>query len=249
MKTDVRNAAPADHVHGSSRMRESRNGSTETKMAAKKKTETKRTGAEPVVIARPNIRTVEIEIVGTAPYVQHKFSAKARGLMLAAQIEGPKSKNKKTRKPRDIQQDYKDAMHLDSNGEHGIPAPAFRAAMISACRVAGFTMTKAKLSVFVKPDSFDADDGTPLVKIKGKPIMHESSVRLESGVASVAIRPMWRKWSAVVSVSYDADQFSANDVYNLMERAGLQVGVGEGRPDSKKSNGMGWGTFAVKVQQ
>jgi hypothetical protein len=32
---------------------------------------------------------------------------------------------------------------------------------------------------------------------------------------------------------------------NLMLRAGQQVGIGEGRPDSPNSNGLGWGRFAL----
>jgi hypothetical protein len=208
----------------------------------KPKTEKK---ADALVIKPANLQTNEFSIEGTAPYVQHKFSAKARNKMLADQQAGPKAKNKNTREPRNIEEDYENAMHRTSDGKHGIPAPAFRSAMISACRVAGFTMTKAKLSVFVQPDDFDKDDGTPLVFIKGKPEMHQAAVRLESGVASIAIRPMWRKWSAKVRVTFDADQFTADDVLNLLHRAGQQVGVGEGRPDSKKSHGMGWGTFEV----
>jgi len=33
---------------------------------------------------------------------------------------------------------------------------------------------------------------------------------------------------------------------NLLARAGLQVGIGEGRPDSKNSAGMGWGLFQIE---
>ena len=36
------------------------------------------------------------------------------------------------------------------------------------------------------------------------------------------------------------------DVTNLLMRVGQQVGIGEGRPDSKNSAGMGWGTFNVE---
>lgn len=199
-----------------------------------------------VLIKEPNLQTVEVEIVGTSPYVQHKFSQKARSEMLQTQQDGQKSKGKKKREARDIEADYKGAMHLDEKNRHGIPAAAFRSAMISACRLVGVVMTMAKLSIFIEPDCFDADDGTPLVLIDGKPEMHEAAVRLQTGVASVAIRPMWRKWSAKLKITYDADQFDANSVYNLLHRAGLQVGIGEGRPDSKKSHGMGWGTFTIK---
>lgn len=197
-----------------------------------------------VVIEAPDIRTAAIAIRGTAPYVQHKFAAKAKATMLAAQTSS-KGKTRKAKEPRDLDEDYEGAFHRMPDGSYGIPCPAFRSAMISACRVAGFVMTKAKLSVFVQPDGFDAEDATPLVKLEGEPEQSRLPVRLENGVCSIAVRPMWKQWSATVRVSYDADQFSETDVVNLLARAGLQVGIGEGRPDSKKSHGCGWGTFEI----
>lgn len=204
--------------------------------------------SEVVVVQPPNILNLQIAIQGTAPYVQHRFSTKTQNEMLQKHIAGGKAKNKKTTAARDIDAEYKAAMHLTSDGKHGIPAPAFRSAMISACRLVGFHMTRAKISVFIPATEFCVDDGTPLIPIEGKPEMNQSHVRLETGVPSISIRPMWREWSCTVPVSYDGDQFSAGDVINLMARAGLQVGIGEGRPDSKKSNGMGWGTFRVVDQ-
>jgi hypothetical protein len=107
-------------------------------------------------------------------------------------------------------------------------------------------MTRAKISVFVEQDGLDASDGQPLVRlIADEPERSEMAVRLETGVASIAIRPLWREWGAVVRVRYDADQFTASDVVNLLDRAGQQVGIGEGRPDSRKSTGLGWGMFEV----
>ncbi len=199
---------------------------------------------EAVAIAKPNIKEARFRVFGSAPYVQHKFGAKAKRSMLDAQMS-TKAKSRKAKEPRNPEEDYKQAQHLTADGKHGIPATAFRSAMISACRVAGFQMTKAKLSVFVVPDDLDADDGTPLVLIHGKPELHQGSVRLESGVASLAFRPMWRTWHADVTVRWDGDQFSQQDVANLLERSGQQVGIGEGRPDSKKSHGCGWGTFTL----
>lgn len=176
--------------------------------------------------------------------MQHKFSQKVKNQMLEAQTSSAGKKRGK-KSPRDVDEDYNGCFHLSDRGESGIPAPAFRSAMISACRVAGFQMTRAKLSVFVLPDFYDIDDGTPLVRFEGEPVRHTASVRLETGVASIAIRPMWKEWKATLNVRFDGDQFSQTDVANLLLRAGMQVGIGEGRPDSKKSHGMGWGTFKI----
>ncbi len=198
-----------------------------------------------ITITAPNLQVLETRIEGTAPFVQHKFSEKARKQIMATQMLGSQSRSKRKREPRDFDADYKGAMHLSEEGWHGIPAPAFRSAMIDACRLVGFKMTHAKLSVFVLPDGFDKDDGQPLVKIIGKPKKHEGYARNETGVVDIRVRPMWRKWAVKLRIQFDADQFSSTDVYNLLLRAGQQVGIGEGRPNSKKSHGVGWGTFKI----
>ena len=202
---------------------------------------------EKLVIPEPNIRVAEFEIIGTAPYCQNKFSQKVLNQLIAAQSAGAKAKNTRKKESKDFDACYQAALHVSEDGWYGIPASAFRSAMISACRVAGFQMTKAKLTVFILPDGFDADDASPLVKItRGKPKRHDAAVRNETGVVDIRPRPKWDVgWKAKVRVQYDADQFGAADVANLLMRAGLQVGVGEGRPDSKKSHGIGWGTFSL----
>jgi len=211
---------------------------------------TKENAVTPVAIPAPRLPTARFTIQGTAPYVQNNFSAKARETMRAKQEAGSVAKKGTKREPKDFKEVWKGALHVSREGWYGIPASAFRAAMVSACRLVGFKMTLAKLSVFVEPDGFDAVDGTPLVRItKGEPEYAEHYVRNETGVVDLRPRPMWREgWEAVVRVRYDADQFTVGDVFNLLMRVGVQVGVGEGRPDSKKSTGMGWGTFSVLSQ-
>jgi len=198
-----------------------------------------------IVIDRPKFETIAVHIKGVSPYVQHKFSQKARQQMMDKQRLGDQAKKSRKRDAKDFEQTYKDAMHISREGWNGIPAPSFRNAMISACRIVGFKMTLAKLSVFIEADGFDSD-GAPLVKLQGTPRVHEGYVRNETGVADVRWRPMWEEWSALVRIRYDANQFSATDVVNLLHRAGMQVGIGEGRPDSKNSAGMGWGMFAIE---
>ena len=200
-----------------------------------------------VTIKEPNIQTAEIEIQSISPLVQNKFSAKAKAKMMETMAAGSTAKGKKEREPRDYDDDFLQAQHISEDGWRGLPAPAFRSAMISACRLVGFQMTKAKLSIFVRHDGIDREDGTPLVKlIAGEPERHEALVRMNGGMSTdIRIRPMWRQWGAKVMVSWDADQFTLSDVLNLMDRAGQQVGIGEGRPDSKTSTGMGWGQFRV----
>jgi len=203
---------------------------------------------EIVRISRPKLRTAAITIRGITPYVQHAFSEKQRKKMEETQRQGQQGRSKRERTPKDFDEIYEAAKHHAKEGWVGIPAPAFRDACIDACRLVGFKMTHAKLSIFIEADGIDRNDGTPLVKISGEPRVHEGAVRNESGVADIRWRPMWEEWGAVVRITWDEDQFSASDVMNLMLRAGLQVGIGEGRPNSPNSNGLGWGRFQVVEQ-
>jgi hypothetical protein len=201
-----------------------------------------------IVVAAPNFRSVEFEIQGTSPFVMNKFSSKAKSGMMAAmgELKGQKGKGSNAKRdPINWAEKLDGAIHYSVDGWIGIPAASFRAAAISACRIVGFKMTMAKLGIFVRPDGFDRDEGSPLVRLYGDYRAVEHVVRLATGVASITSRPMWDAWSAKIVVDYDGDMFSQGDLYNLFSRVGLQVGIGEGRPDSKNSAGMGWGTFRI----
>jgi hypothetical protein len=201
-----------------------------------------------VVITKPNFETATVTITGTTPLVLHKFSEKAKNTIMATQEAGSQSRKGKNREARDFDANYQAARHLSTDGWDGFPASAVRNALISACRTVGFKMTLAKLSVFCVADGFSAD-GTPLVRItKGEPHCDIRAARNANGGTDLRARPMWNPgWQAKITVRWDADQFSASDVFNLLARAGQQVGLGEGRPDSHQSAGVGWGEFAVEA--
>lgn len=204
--------------------------------------------AQKVTITPPKFGFAKFVLIGTAPLVINAFSAKAREDIRKKHEAGSTSKKGKKREPKNFQELYENARHKSTEGWDGIAAPAFRCALISACRMVGFQMTRAKLSLFIVADGFDAVDGIPLVRItKGEPKYSELPVRNETGVVDIRPRPMWAPgWEAQVTVKWDADQFTSEDVANLLARVGEQVGVGEGRPDSKNSAGQGWGLFQIK---
>lgn len=199
-----------------------------------------------VVISPPNFQTAKIKIVGTAPYVMNKMSSENRRKMMEKQEAGERSKKGEKRKPKDFNAVYEGSMHTAKEGWYGIPASAIRAALISACRISGFQMTRAKLCVFVEADGTDREDGQCLVHLYGKPCRRDYPVKLADGSTDIVARGFFDQWHAIVTITWDADQFSAEDVLNLLSRVGQQVGLGAGRPDSKNSCGMGWGTFRVE---
>lgn len=198
---------------------------------------------ENCVISPPKFGTTDFYIEGIAPLVVERFSKKAE--LMAKMAEGKSSGSKKVRDARDYEKEAEDARYRSAEGWEGMNAAAFRAAMISACRLVGFKMTLAKLSTFVEADGFDLNDGVPLVRIYGESHTYTAHTRNATGVVDVRSRPMYRNWAARLRVRYDTDQFKMADVLNLVMRCGLQVGIGAGRPDSKASAGCGFGLFKV----
>lgn len=208
---------------------------------------TKNQSKDELVVIKPlNMQRVHLTLEGTAPLMQARFSAKAMQAMMAKMALGSLAKKGAPKQARDFDADYQNAMHKSSDGWVGVPAAALRRACIDVCRMAGYKMVLAKMSIFFEADGTDKVDGMPLIKLDApEPERTEMAVRNQTGVADIRIRPMWRNWKLNVVVKFDADQFTASDVVNLISRAGEQVGIGEGRPFSKESSGMGYGTFRI----
>lgn len=206
----------------------------------------KETKTESVVIPAPNFQTAEFLIRGTTPLVMNKFSTKMRQKLHIEHEAGTTPKTKKKKEPKDFEALYEGSKHYSTEGWIGIPAIAFRKAAISACRLCGFKMTLAKLSIEVIPDGHD-EEKYGLIRItKGEPEYLESICINSDGSPDLRARAAFSPgWEAVVTIKWDADQFKLQDVANLLMRIGLQVGILEGRPDSKNSAGQGWGLFTV----
>jgi len=206
-----------------------------------------KTKAETVIISRPNFQHVKVKIIGTAPLVMNKMSSENRRKIIEKQEQGSRTTKGTKREPKNFDAIYKGAMHISEAGWYGIPASALRTGMVDACRLVGFKMTVAKLSVFVEADGLDADDGQPLVRLTvGTPVRKDMAVKLADGSTDILARPFFNPWEAEPTLRWDADQFSPTDVVNLLSRVGGQVGIGAGRPGSKFSTGMGWGLFHVQ---
>jgi len=204
------------------------------------------TGAS-VTIKPPNFGRAVFTIEGIAPLVIHRFSAKTKNQMKQKMETGKAATSKKNREAKDTDDIYQESRYISTEGWDGFHAGAIRNALISACRLVGFKMTLAKMSIFVEADGWDKEEPQiPLIRIYGKSQKQEDIARVETGQPYVTVRAAFHEWSAKIKIRWDGDQFTTEDVANLLSRVGLQVGIGEGRPDSKNSAGMGWGLFEVK---
>ena len=209
-------------------------------------TERNNMSTKAVAIKAPNFGRAEFKLTGIAPLVIHRFSAKTKMQMKEKMETGKAASSKKNREAKNTDDLFNESRYISKDGWDGVHAGAFRNAMISACRLVGFKMTLAKMSIFVEADGWDSyEPQIPLVRVYGEPVKQEDMARVETGQPYVTVRAAYHEWSIKLRIRWDADQFTVEDVANLLARVGLQVGIGEGRPDSKNSAGMGWGLFEV----
>ncbi len=189
------------------------------------------------------------ELIGMedCPLVIHRFSAKLKNEMKLKMETGKAASSKKNRDPKSTDKSFDEARYVSREGWDGFHAGALRKALISACRLVDFKMVLAKLSIFVEADGVDAEEPQiPLIRIHADPVKQEDMARVSNGQPYVTVRAAYFSWKAKVQIRWDSDQFTLDDVTNLLARVGQQVGIGEGRPDSKNSAGMGWGLFEIE---
>jgi len=203
-----------------------------------------------VNIKPPDFGFASFDITGTEPLVIHRFSAKTKNEMKQKMETGKASSSRKNREAKSTDASYEEARYRAKEGWDGFHAGALRNAMISACRLVNFKMTLAKMSIFVVADGRDKDEPQiPLIRIIGTPQKQEDMARVETGQPYVTVRAAYHNWKAKVRIRWDKDQFTLDDIANLLARVGMQVGIGEGRPDSKNSAGMGWGLFELEKEK
>lgn len=190
-----------------------------------------------VQIDRVPAETIRVAIVGTTPLIVHRFSEKAKRIMLDAM------RGKKTPKePKDPEQEYRDAAYRFEDGGYGFPMLAFKSATVGAARFYGknqVTMTGLKQFMFFLGEI--GLDGQLLVRIAGDPQMREDVVRLGRGGADLRYRPEFPEWKAVLSVTYVTSALTRGSILSLIDAGGMGVGVGEWRPEK----GGQFGTYRV----
>lgn len=180
-----------------------------------------------IILPRINIQTIEIRLVGDSPLICHAWSQKAKQEMLDKQMKKAKS----AKEAKDPERCYRESMYyLPDNKTPGFPSVAFKNAAVDACsHVEGVTKVEARGAFHIVGD---------MVKLEGKPSMREDMVRIGMGTADIRHRAEFRQWSVKITVRFNANVLSAEQIVNLFNTAGFAIGVGEWRPQRDGSFGM-----------
>jgi len=206
-----------------------------------------------------DIGLITVRIVGDSPLIVHKWSEKAKKEMLDKQMKKA-TKGKEAKNPY---RDFVDALYwLDENGcvidtpssldgigvslpedkvnevlrngKYGFPTTAFKACAIDAGYQQGVIAKKttARGAFHILGE---------YAVIEGIPDMREDMVQIGglSRVADIRYRPEFRSWKTTLTIRYNKNAISPEQIMNLLNYGGFSNGVGEWRPSRDGS----FGTF------
>lgn len=198
------------------------------------------TKKETEIIAIPaiDIRNATITLKGDSPLIVHKWSEKAKKMMLDKQMKVATSKGHDAKDPF---ADFVDTIYflsgkpesatpeafeeaLSNGARFGFPSVGVKASAVSAGFRAGVTKNLVSMN-----GAFHIDE--EYVEIKGVPQIREDMVRVGMGTADIRYRAEFPEWSTTFVVKYNAGVISLAQLCNLFNLGGFAVGIGEWRPE------------------
>ena len=198
-----------------------------------------------------NIVTTTVRIAGDTPLIMHRWSEKAKRMILEKQMKKTKSSAKEAKNPVEDfiesiywmegkPSEYTEEAFAESckNGApFGFPVTAIKQATISSAYRNGITKDMASL----RGAFFIAGEGSELLaEVKGSaPTMREDMVRVGMGVADIRFRGEFANWYMDLQVSYNANgAYTLDQIINLINVGGFSCGIGEWRPEKDGNYGM-----------
>lgn len=183
-----------------------------------------------VTIPKIQQKTLKLKVVGDSPLIQHKWTEKAKKEILEKQMK----KATKAKEAKDPWMDYCESMYWLTpmperptqedieKARFGFPATAFKAAAIDAGYQQGYLAKKttARGAFYIVGD---------MVEIKGTPNIREDMVKIGMGIADIRYRGEFKEWSAELTIRYNPNVMSAEQIVNLINLGGFSNGVGEWR--------------------
>jgi hypothetical protein len=205
-----------------------------------------------ITIQRLERGTLFVPIRGTAPFICHRFSEKAKGQMLDNSTGVKRAKT-----PKNPQEEYAAAFHRFKDGDlrAGFPVIGFKQATVSGARLySQLTMTGLRQCLFFRGEvgaegqmlaQIDGPEGSiadPDDEDTGQVYRREDVVRLNKmGSTDLRYRPCWPEWTTLLEVIFVKSMLTKDSVLSLIDAGGLTVGVGEWRPEK----GGDFGTYEI----
>lgn len=213
---------------------------------------TKKKETEAMEIRIPAIekRKISVRLVGDSPLIVHRWSEKAKKQILDNAMGAAKN----GREPKRPMEEYADAFYWITEkpdfkgmsdeqilkavekGRFGFPSVAFKASAIDAAY-----QQKAIDKKTTMRGAFHIEG--ELVEIKGTPTIREDPVKIGMNGADLRYRPEFKEWSVMLSIIYNPNAVTSEQIVNALNIGGFANGVGEWRPE--KNCGV-YGRFHVE---
>lgn len=217
--------------------------------------------AEIIEIKPVEIKTAIIRIKGTSPLIMHKWSEKAKKMILDKQTKATKTKGHELKIPVAdfISSAYWITEEPIGNSDEECEA-AFAEAVKNGARW-GFPVTAIKQATIMAASRNDIDIKTTTLRgcffIKGEgpdmlaevkgciPTMREDMVRVGgiSKTADIRHRAQFDNWYMDLEIQYNINgPVTLEQIVNLINLGGFTCGIGEWRPEKDGS----FGTYRVE---
>jgi len=207
------------------------------------------------------IKTIKVRIRGTAPLIMHKWSEKAKRMILDKQTKETKTKTRDLKVPfadfissaywmteeptgntdEECEENFMKA--VENGARWGFPVTAIKQATASASAYndIGIPKTKIRAAFFLEGEGPDM-----LAEVKGcVPHIREDMVRLAAtgSPADIRHRAQFDDWYMDLKLAYNANgPLTIEQIINLLNLGGLTCGIGEWRPEKDGS----YGTYQVE---
>jgi hypothetical protein len=157
------------------------------------------------------------------PVISHRFTEKAKQEILDKKMGIAKGK----RPPCVPEQEFEDAKYKTRDGREGLPALAFKCAIVDAASyIEGVTKVIIRGALFVESQ----EEVIPFTHFD-ECIMRSDVVRVGTNrAADIRFRPMYVGWKIDVPVSFMPRVLSAEQLHHLALYAGFSVGICGWRP-------------------
>ncbi len=192
---------------------------------------------EKINLKKLDLGLIKVKIVGDSDYLPEPMD-------MAVLEKYNKIKSKQSYKKDDISEEekVKAKFYYTENGKMGIPARAFYNSMIRASSylfdIKQGGMRNIKEGVTIKGDIL------PLKSKKQKVITHWGRTSGIKGSPRKIMRNAFENWSVELTIQYNKNNLSAEQIINVLNWAGFHIGVGGFRKE-KTGN---FGAFHVEFK-
>lgn len=179
-----------------------------------------------ISISPINTKTIDVW-VGGETMLQNRQTDKVKETMRGYQTGNRKPQDKTKQTPKEM---LKDKTHFTSDGKVGFPATGFKKGLVEVAGNFGLYKKDIRGNVFVLGNIIPLQYKKTTTNVAWGKIMGKRPIEIT--------RPEYQNWKCKLTIKYNSDALSAEQIVNLLNWAGFSQGIGDWRPACGGSYGQ-----------